>query len=138
MLLLGKNGEPRSDQKVDVRLKHRILEECDTTLITDSTGSISLGALKDCTELIVDSNSIKVGAKWQLSNPGLRSCDWKYPKTLELLEGAKVELPIQLDSSESSLDPKTFSLIKSVNGLIVENWFDKAELTKGQNAFFSI
>jgi len=71
-----------------------------------------------------------VGAKWHLSSPApAGSCDWKYPKTLELLEGDNVELPINLGPGESKLDPRWFSLIRSVNNVIIEDMFKKVKLT---------
>lgn len=97
-------------------------------MATDKNGCIKLGPLEDI--LQVDCTSLENGSSksWHLP---LLGDSWTYPGSMTLLERQPLVLPINIKfGNGKKLDRRQVSLIRSSNGVILEDWFDKLALER--------
>ena len=101
------------------------------SLVTDTEGLIRLGKLEDVKSFTVESTTIKVGVKFDLpDNFSQTSSTWffKGSQRKVILENDEIEYPINMRTNETALRREWFSLIRRVDGNVIENCFDKVKL----------
>ena len=101
------------------------------SLVTDTEGLIRLGKLEDVKSFTVESTTLKVGVKFDLpDNFSQTSSTWffKGSQRKVILENDEIEYPINMRTNEKALRREWFSLIRRVDGNVIENCFDKVKL----------
>lgn len=124
--VLGKDGEPKSDKALHLRLWHREFKDPVTvTLKTDARGRIALGALADIETLASDGFAAEVGA-WSLDAEERTS-----PGVLHGVAGETLVLP--LATRATTLDRSLASLfaLRGGEGVFAHDVSDKLSLAKG-------
>ena len=117
--LLGRNGEPKPNHQISLKLNHRIQQEVNKNnfilLESDSEGKIDLGKLKDINSCIIDSKSYSLEKLPKHS----------YLREITILEKQEINLPF------ISKEKDVITLMKYSNGKIAENISDllKLEIT---------
>ena len=107
------------------------------TLVTDTEGLIRLGKLEDVKSFTVESTTLKVGVKFDLpDNFSQTSSTWffKGSQRKVILENDEIEYPINMRTNETALRREWFSLIRRVDGNVIENCFDKVKLQHNGDA----
>ena len=107
------------------------------SLVTDTDGLIRLGKLEDVKSFTVESTTIKVGVKFDLpDNFSQTSSTWffKGSQRKVILENDEIEYPINMRTNETALRREWFSLIRRVDGNVIENCFDKVKLQHNGDA----
>ena len=107
------------------------------TLLTDTEGLIRLGKLEDVKSFTVESTTLKVGVKFDLpDNFSQTSSTWffKGSQSKVILENDEIEYPINIRTNETALRREWFSLIRRVDGNVIENCFDKVKLQHNGDA----
>ena len=107
------------------------------SLVTDTEGLIRLGKLEDVKSFTVESTTLKVGVKFDLpDNFSQTSSTWffKGSQRKVILENDEIEYPINMRTNETALRREWFSLIRRVDGNVIENCFDKVKLQHNGDA----
>ena len=107
------------------------------SLVTDTEGLIRLGKLEDVKSFTVESTTLKVGVKFDLpDNFSQTSSTWffKGSQRKVILENDEIEYPINMRTNETALRREWFSLIRRVDGNVIENCFDKVKLQHSGDA----
>ena len=107
------------------------------SLVTDTEGLIRLGKLEDVKSFTVESITLKVGVKFDLpDNFSQTSSTWffKGSQRKVILENDEIEYPINMRTNETALRREWFSLIRRVDGNVIENCFDKVKLQHNGDA----
>lgn len=122
--LLGKNGEPRPYQAVQVALKHRDFRRpVEVDLQTSDKGQVVLGALADVDQLTA-SGPLKTPRTWQL-----RADQHSFPAVLHAAAGATVEVPYPGNATEPRR--ADLSLLEVRGGQNVADCFEALKLSDG-------
>ena len=88
--VLGKNGEPRVNANVSLRIvnpKFMVFSEKEVSLYTNNDGKIELGHLKNCLAINATCSSLNISNEWHL-NP-FRSQTISLPDSLDSVEGVE-------------------------------------------------
>ncbi|KAJ3298004.1 hypothetical protein HK104_011299 [Borealophlyctis nickersoniae] len=107
LLALGKNGEARSDEKIDLHLKHRFFKTPIRAKVrTDQHGRAGLGLLTDITRVMIDFKISKqtVRKAWDLT------AFWSVPSSLKVAEGSEIRIPFLGDLRR--LQPNEWVLLR--------------------------
>lgn len=118
--LLGKSGEPRPHQIVNLGLSHRLFTiEARVALQTDEAGRIELGELDEITWLAAEAPS-GAQARWRLSKDGGR-----FPHVVHLREGESAAIP--------HIGPESghVSLLERRGGSFQRDWSSSATIERG-------
>lgn len=122
--LLGKNGEPKADRAVELRLTHEDFSDPLTvTLKTDARGRIRLGALAGIEHVQASGFAGGVGG-WIL-----RDAARTYPSSVHGLAGSTLRVPYQ--GAETSTSRAAVSLLELRGGAFAYDRFDKVALKDG-------
>ena len=123
--VLGKNGEPTSHKKVEVRFKTDFLtDDVTATLETDVMGQVYIGDCASVTKVFAklpgnDSDAAMI--PFVLKSPDLHA---NLPAKFELLHGETLELPAQ-SGCEFSEDTYKLYKVSGRNASCIENFFHK-------------
>ncbi len=125
VLFLGKNGEPQVNKQIEVELRHRYRQTANQVLTTDADGQIKLGPLEDVNRISVESRTLLIGARFILPDYYQDSAStWLHQEEMSVLEGDSFNIPINMRQGEQTLRRKWVSLVRRINDVIVEDWFD--------------
>jgi hypothetical protein len=136
--VLGRNGEPQVKADVSITSHHKDFSDSHSTYLkTDKLGKVGLGNLKDITSI---SANIKNGGKdinetWTILNQNKDS--WTSATDFHIIEGESIELPVNFDDSKK-LSPSEVSLGHYRNSNIIQNLFNRIELTKASCGHYHI
>jgi phosphate-selective porin len=89
---LGKNGEPRALNMVNVSLTHSRVGNKSTSLVSDKQGKIYLGKLDHVLSIDCRSSSDGVNRQWNIYE--MSSDTWSYPGEINIIENGTVEIPV--------------------------------------------
>ena len=122
--VLGKNGEPRADEALELRLVLRdFSDDLSVTLETDQNGRIRLGALAGVTEVRASGLPSNVGG-WHLSPEEL-----SYPGRVQGVVGQTLRIAYQ--GAATSATREALSLIEVRSGVYVRDAFEALSLAGG-------
>jgi len=109
---LGRNGEPRPFMRFSMKFSHRMLGSFDhESITTDEQGKLYLGNLDHIENVTCRCrDQSDLFKSWNI--PNLNSDVWTYPKNVELVQGAKFEIPVaNMWDATNKLDRRQISLI---------------------------
>ena len=122
--VLGKSGEPIPDAAVNFQLRHRdFTKTLDVTLKTDSSGAISIGALRGITHLSASRSGLSP-RNWNIE--GNR---FSQPSTIHARTGDTVTIP-QV-AGDGNFDRSDLAIFEVRSGQLVEDVFAKAKAIDG-------
>ena len=115
--------------KFDLRFEHsKINQILQKSLITDRHGKLYLGKLDNILKLAINGNGLT--RNWDIS--GTKSDFWKYPTSMNLLQGGSFSLPIKDmwdPTKPNELLRQQFYFCKRINGETIEDCFPKLKLS---------
>ena len=123
--LRGKNGEPKPDRAISVRLRHRDYSDAfETTLKTDAQGRIELGPLDGVVEL----RTTGFGDGWR--GWSLHGARRSQPREIHGLAGTTLRLPYV--GERTTADAAGFSLLERRGTALVRDLRDRLAIVDGQ------
>ena len=123
--MLGKTGEPRADQPIQVSLQHRDFRDpIEVSLQTDPTGRILLGPLPDVEWVRVSTLSGN-SREWSL-----RKDEFSYPETWQAVAGQPLSLPITVTAERA--ERNDWALLEMRGATFVADRFQALSITARQ------
>jgi hypothetical protein len=123
--LLGKTGEPRADQPVQLSLQHRDFRDpIEATLQTDPAGRVWLGPLPDIDQVQI-SSALGGSRQWLL-----RKDEFSYPETWQGVAGQPLQLPLTISAERP--DRKELALLELRGGTFIADRFNALSIQARQ------
>jgi hypothetical protein len=133
--VLGKNGEPKADQVLNIQFTHKILNNIiNVTLQTNDHGEVNLGSL-DYVESLMSTTqylSRSIDNSWEIP----REREFSYPTNIDILNTDTIALPYD----DVKLERKHISFVKKNNSTLetIYDCFEHVKLVsagEGSNRF---
>jgi hypothetical protein len=150
IFVLGKNGEPRPDVKVEATFMHKWFQSQPNhaynqaqILTTDKDGKVKLGKLRKIVALKVNVRAFNLNQSWMLANHlngEVGSTNMlTYPSQVDCVEGETLEFPL---SGLKKKSRKALSLIKqwiplgtqaqsTATSIVLDDLFDSLDVVPG-------